>query len=331
MACSRVSRSSSEKLEAGGCQVLLQVVDPRRAGDGEHHRRAVEEPGEGDLGGRCAVALGDLAEGVVVRQVAGGEREPRDEGDVLLGAVVDHLVPMPVAQVVLVLHRGDRQVLAGAADLLDARLREPDEADLALVEELLEDSHLVLEGHVRVDPVELVEIDALELEAAQAPLAGFPQVLRPAVGLPLARPGADQAALGGDHQPLRVRMEGLGDELLGDLRAVGVGGVDEVDAQLDGAAQHAPRLLLVVRRPPDAFAGQPHRAEAHAVDLQVAAQLECSGRGRVGSQSDCHGASSGCRMSGLGSGVTAPGVTEEVKQIAGRSRLAGVPEALSGA
>ena len=34
-----------------------------------------------------------------------------------------------------------------------------------------------------------------------------------------------------------IRVERLGDQLFGDIGAVGVGGVNKVDAELDGAAQ----------------------------------------------------------------------------------------------
>ena len=59
---------------------------------------------------------------------------------------------------------------------------------------------------------------------------------------------------------------------------VGVGGVDEVDAELDRAAQDRLRLVAVGGRAPDAGAGDPHRAEAEAVDGQVAADTDRAGR-----------------------------------------------------
>ena len=71
-------------------------------------------------------------------------------------------------------------------------------------------------------------------------------------------------------------MQRLADQFLGDVRAVGVGGVDEVDAELDGAAQHADAFVVVVRRAPDTLAGQAHGAESEAVDREVAADAERS-------------------------------------------------------
>jgi hypothetical protein len=61
-------------------------------------------------------------------------------------------------------------------------------------------------------------------------------------------------------------VQGLLDEVLGDVGAVGVGGVDEGDAQVDGATQDADRLVVVLRRAPDALTGDAHGAVAEAVD-----------------------------------------------------------------
>ena len=59
------------------------------------------------------------------------------------------------------------------------------------------------------------------------------QVLGPAVRIPGAGARAQQAALGGDDQVLRVGMERFGDQFLVHVRAVAVGGVEEIHAQLD--------------------------------------------------------------------------------------------------
>ncbi len=46
----------------GGGDVLFQMRDLRRAGDGQHDRAALEQPGERDLAGRGAMTLGDVVE-----------------------------------------------------------------------------------------------------------------------------------------------------------------------------------------------------------------------------------------------------------------------------
>src|ERR671933_1599524 len=118
--------------------------------------------------------------------------------------------------------------------------------------------------------MQLVEIYALDLEASQAPLTCLAQVFRPAVGLPPAWSRPCEAALRGDDQSLRVRVEGLGDQALRDLWAVGVGGVYEVYAELDRPREDTTSLLGILGLSPNALSGNAHRAEAHAVDVQVA-------------------------------------------------------------
>ena len=75
-----------------------------------------------------------------------------------------------------------------------------------------------------------------------------------------------------------VGVQRLADEVLGHERAVGVGGVDEVDPELHRAAQHGDRAVVVVRLAPAALAEDLHGAVAEAADLEVAAEGERAGR-----------------------------------------------------
>ena len=87
-------------------------------------------------------------------------------------------------------------------------------------------------------------------------------MLRPAVGPPLTGPGARHAALRRDDEAVGVGVKRLGDELLADPGPVGVGGVDQVDAELDRAPQHRDCGVAVRRRlAPDPLPGDAHRAE----------------------------------------------------------------------
>jgi hypothetical protein len=78
-------------------------------------------------------------------------------------------------------------------------------------------------------------------------------------------------------------MQRLGDDLLGDVRAVGVGRVDEVDAQAHGFADDLPRRLTIRRLAPHPGAHDAHGAEAEAVDFQV------PDREGAGGLDDAHG------------------------------------------
>jgi len=59
-------------------------------------------------------------------------------------------------------------------------------------------------------------------------------------------------------------MQRFGDQALANLRSIGIRGVDEVDAELHRAAQHAPRLGRILGLAPDPRPGDAHGAEAHA-------------------------------------------------------------------
>ncbi len=130
-------------------------------------------------------------------------------------------------------------------------------------------------GELVVDAVQLEQVDGVHAETAQAHLAFLAQIGREAQNRPDVGPGAQQSGLGRDHDAV-VRMQRFADQFLGDIRAVGVGGVDEVDAEFDGAAQDADAFVAVVGRTPDTLAGQAHGAESQAVDREVAADAECS-------------------------------------------------------
>ena len=140
-------------------------------------------------------------------------------------------------------------------------------ADEALVLHLLDDTELLVGRHRRVDAVQLPQVDAVDRESTQGHLHALTQVLGAAHDLPAVRSLAGEAALRCDDD-VPVRVERLADEVLADERPVGVGGVDEVDAELDRATQHRNRGVAVRRVAPDAGAGDAHGSEAEATDGQ---------------------------------------------------------------
>ena len=72
-------------------------------------------------------------------------------------------------------------------------------------------------------------------------------------------------------------MEGFPDDLVGDVRAIEVAGVDMVDASFDGGAEHGKRFSAVLRRAENTGAGQLHGPVAHAVDEAVAQGVGAGG------------------------------------------------------
>src|SRR5437763_12905805 len=78
------------ELELGRRDVLLEVLDRARPRDRQHHRAAGQQPRERDLARRRAVGLGDLGDRAAgLGELARGPREPGDEADALLLAVLE--------------------------------------------------------------------------------------------------------------------------------------------------------------------------------------------------------------------------------------------------
>jgi hypothetical protein len=69
-------------------------------------------------------------------------------------------------------------------------------------------------------------------------------------------------------------MKRLADELLGHVEAIGIRRVDEIDAERRQALQRADGLGPVGGLTPDAGASDSHGAEAEAMDLDLATDLE---------------------------------------------------------
>ena len=130
-------------------------------------------------------------------------------------------------------------ILPRRLNLRRRHLAQADVPDLALLLHLLQRAEDSFKRRARVDAMQLVKVDALQLEPPQAHLDALDQIARAAHVFRLRRPLPRDSALGGDHQARRIRVQRLGDQPLGNLRPVGVGGIDQVDAQLDGAAQNA--------------------------------------------------------------------------------------------
>ncbi|GAA1242735.1 hypothetical protein GCM10009676_30240 [Prauserella halophila] len=79
-------------------------------------------------------------------------------------------------------------------------------------------------------------------------------------------------------------MQRLADQLVRDVGSVELGGVDVIDTELDGAAQHGDGLVVVTRWPQDAGTGQLHRTEPDAVHGNLAEGVRIHGRDASGAR-----------------------------------------------
>jgi hypothetical protein len=92
--------------------------------------------------------------------------------------------------------------------------------------------------------VHVVEVDVVDAEALERGVTGGPDVVRGVVDRADAVDAPD-AELGGQHHLVAAVLDGPADELLVVPAAVHVGGVEEVDAEVEGAVDDRDGLLLV--------------------------------------------------------------------------------------
>ena len=169
---------------------------------------------------------------------------------------------------VLGLQGGDRVHGMRPPDGVGRRLGQAEEAHLALGHELGHRPDRLLNRGVGVDAVLVVEVDVVDAEPLEGAVAGLAHVLGTAVDGALGRVVgvADDAELGGDDRLVALPGQRLADEHLVGVRPVHVGGVEEVDPELERPVDGGGRLLVVGRT---VEVGHPHAAQALAGDHQA--------------------------------------------------------------
>lgn len=145
--------------------------------------------------------------------------------------------------------------------------------DDPIIEQRLHRGELLVARHLRVDAVQLPQPDPLDPELLAALDRLLAQIIRAPVHLPDARARPPEPSLGGNQDAV-IRVERFADEPLGDVRPIGIRGVDEIDAELGHALQRPKRFRSIFRRTPDARTRDAHRAEAEAMDFGIAVDLE---------------------------------------------------------
>ena len=142
-------------------------------------------------------------------------------------------------------------------DLAGGERRGADVADLALLDEVGQRAERLVDVDGRVRAVHLVEVDPVGAQAPQRALdlADDPAARDAAlVGVVAHR----SPELRGQDDVVAAALERLADDLLGLAGRVDVGGVDEVDAGIEGAVDDADRVVVVGVAP----GAEHHRAEA---------------------------------------------------------------------
>ena len=145
--------------------------------------------------------------------------------------------------------------------------RGADVADLARRDEVGQRAERLVDVGVGLGAVDLVEVDPVGAEPAQAvlDLAHDPAARVAELVRVVAHRAVD---LRGEHDVVAPAAgQRLADDLLGLAARVDVGGVDEVDAGVERAVDDADRLVVVGVAP----GAEHHRAEAERADLHAGA------------------------------------------------------------
>src|SRR5215208_5637774 len=260
-------RSSSERSSSAAGGRALDVVRSARPYYRGVHGRVGERPGDRELHNRAVPLLGEPLQLLDCLQVSlevlapeevalgapvvtgallvgghppgeqpVGQRSVDEDPDAVLGGVGECLL-LDVApeEVVGRLQAVDLAPFLELGHLLDAEVRDADVADLTLLDHLVQGPGGLLEGGVEVRPVDLVEVYVIGAQETQGFLDALPEPLGARVAEQLL-PLHPQAPLGCQDYlvpaVLYLGLERLAQKLLGGAEPVSLGGVEEVDAEL---------------------------------------------------------------------------------------------------
>ncbi len=205
------------------------------AGDGNHHRRELEQPGERDLGRRRAVCVGHLGDVLVAcdpaRALGPTERRVREHRDACFVAALDDSTAecAVVVRAERDLDCSDRSELERFVQLRAVDVRDPDVLHEAVVDESRERANRGSPGRPRVRRVDEVEVDRQPVEGDEARFAVGTDRLRATVGNPTAVESAHASLRHDPSVPLCpgaaecAREPGL-------VLPVGACGVEDADA-----------------------------------------------------------------------------------------------------
>src|ERR1700674_1447688 len=186
------------------------------------------------VAGRKVIGTSDLA-----REKPPAQRAISDETNPkLTHRVEDGAFGLAAPKRVFRLQRGEGMHRMRAADRLARGFREAEIADLALADERRHGADRLHDRRARVHPVLVIEVDDLDAEAAKASLAAAPHIVRRTLHAHEASIGlAQDAELGREHDLASAAGDGLADKLLVVPLPVDISGVQEADAELDGAME----------------------------------------------------------------------------------------------
>ena len=205
---------------------------------------------------------------VFAGQEATGQRAPDQDADVVVLGERLELVLEASAHEAVVHLRGHVSLESQAllhhergGRLPGHEVGQPDVADLSLTHEVVQRPQGLLERGVAVPSVHLVQVDVVGLEATQTAFH-LAQDVHAGGAAPIEVAAHGQPDLRGQHDVLPDALQGVAQESLALAEAVHVGGVDQVDAVVQGHLHH-PRGVLLAQVAHVHLAAELHAAQRH--------------------------------------------------------------------
>src|SRR3984957_2360674 len=130
------------------------------------------------------------------------ERSPRKKSDLVLLAIINNKVRLPISEAIAVLHGDNRYDCAGPLHMFTRYIRERDMADLTLLAQSGQCFYRRLERHGIVGSVQLIDVDTVQPQPLQTPLKCFRKMFRAGIVRPLARSRALPSTFGRNHQSI---------------------------------------------------------------------------------------------------------------------------------
>jgi hypothetical protein len=253
------------------------------------------------------IAIGEAGVGVDgARQEADAERAPGHETDAeFLAKREDTLFRATPQHRVFALDCAQGQGGMRAAQGLQSHLGQSPVQHFALFHQVLDGAGHVFDGHLRVDPVLVQQVDAVGAQALEHALDGLLDVCRPAVQAGQALAGLEidvPAELRCDHDPVAERRHAFAEYPLHLVRTVSLGRIVEGEAAVEGSPDDVEHFRPARHR---GLVGAAHvlDAEADAGDFQRSKLAAARGRGqcrpapgnRFGRMGCKRGGQPGCR------------------------------------
>src|SRR6266478_1892885 len=146
--------------------------------------------------------------------------------------------------------------------------------DFPLLLQIAQSTELIFSRNLRIDSMQLIKINSVQAQPAQAPFTGGSQVFWFSIFNPLVGTWPHIAALGGDHQPCRIRVQRLSYDFFTHAGTIRVRGVDEIDSQFHSPPQNPDGLRAVGRLAPNSNSRDAHRAEPQARNPKIVSDEE---------------------------------------------------------